>query len=119
MKSITIIILKIVAVTIGALFIFSIIYFVGIILIAALSALITAIIACIYFFVKEREFKQGDKVFIKDDSNKSKFLNSEFNDLSNEDQEIVEKLLNKNITQSILNAMDRHTVDYCRRLDKS
>jgi hypothetical protein len=57
-----------------------------------------------------------DKTFVKIDSHKGRFLNDEFNKLSQEDQVNVDKLLNKNITESILNAMDRHTVDYCRRL---
>jgi hypothetical protein len=118
MKSTTILILKIMAIIIGALFIFSVIFLGGVMLIAVVCALIAVVIGFIVLFEKPKEFEVFDKDFVKIDSHKGKFLNEELNKLSEEDQANVDKLLNKNITQSILNAMDRHTVDYCRRLDK-
>lgn len=117
MKS-AIIIVKIVAIIIGALFVFSVIFLGGIMLIAVVCALIAVVIGFIILFEKPKEFEVFDKDFVKIDSHKAKFLNEEFNKLSGEDQDKVEKLLNEDITESIMNAMDRHTVDYCRRLDK-
>jgi ABC-type bacteriocin/lantibiotic exporter with double-glycine peptidase domain len=93
--------------------VFCAIYLGGIILIAIVCTIITAIIVYIILFEKPKEF---EKYFINSESHKAKFLNEEFSKLSKEDQAKAESLLNDNITDAILHAMDRHTTDYCRRL---
>jgi hypothetical protein len=114
-------ILKILAIIAAATIAFLLFKCYAIDIIAGIAAIIIAVGVYIILFEKPQQFKSFNDDIVKVKGNKAKILNSELKKLSKEDIETIKKLFddNPNILESILHAMDRHTTEYYRNLDKN